>query len=92
MSAMVSMPSGVCQSSERGDDEDGDLAHAAAADGLDQRVDDVVGEGRDDSGERAADDDADGHVHDVAAVDELLELLEQLLHWVPLLSSAALTL
>lgn len=43
----------------------------------DRRHEDVVHERRDDLAERAADDDAHGHVHDVALEGELLEFLEK---------------
>jgi hypothetical protein len=39
--------------------------------------DDVVHQRGHDLAERAADDDADRHVHDVAAHGEILELLDQ---------------
>ena len=65
------------------DDEPADLADVATGDELDEWVDDVFRERGDDGSERAADDDADGHVHDVAATDELLELFDELLHGCP---------
>lgn len=52
----------------------------AARDELDERVDDVVGQRRDDGRERCADDDADGHIDHVAAVDELFELGQEAFH------------
>ena len=57
-----------------------DLGGAAAGDDGDERVDDVVGKRGHDGSERAANDDADGHVHHVAAIDEFLEFVEQCLH------------
>ena len=63
-----------------GDGEAGHVGAVAPGDELDERVDDVLGQRRDDSGERRADDDADGHVDHVAAVDEFLELGEEAFH------------
>ena len=51
-----------------------------SGDELDERVDDVVSQRRDDGGERRADDDADGHIDHVAAVDEFLELGQEAFH------------
>ena len=53
---------------------------AAACDNRDERVDDVRGERGNDGRECAADDDRNGQIHHVAAVDELLEFAEELLH------------
>ena len=52
----------------------------AAGDEDDQRVDDVGAQRRDNGGERAADNDADGHVHHVSALDKLAELLNKVAH------------
>ena len=60
-----------------GNGESRDLG-AAARHQLDERVDDVVGQRCDDRGECAADDDADGHIHDIAFGDEFLELVHDL--------------
>lgn len=54
--------------------EAGDLG-AAARDERDERLDNVAHERVDHGGEPSADDDADGQVRHVAAVDELLEFL-----------------
>jgi hypothetical protein len=48
----------------------------AAGDEADRRHDDVVHERFDDSGEGGADDDADRHVHDVAAQRKFLEFFQ----------------
>lgn len=45
-----------------------------------QRIDDVRGQRRHNGRERTADDNANGQVHNIAAIDELLELGEKLLH------------
>ena len=63
-----------------GDGEARDIGAVAPGDEFDERVDDVVGQRRDDGGERRADDDADGHVDHVAAVDELFELGQEAFH------------
>lgn len=60
--------------------ESGDFGCGAAGDKRDERVDDVVGERGHDCGERAADDDADCHIHYVAAADELFEFIERFFH------------
>ena len=49
----------------------------ASGDKSDDRADEVVDEAVDDCCERTADDDADCHVEDVAARDELLEFSEK---------------
>lgn len=46
-------------------------------DEVNERLDDVRSQRRNDCRQRTANDDADGHVHHVALVDELLELLEE---------------
>ena len=45
----------------------------AAEEGADDGHEHIVHQGLDDGGERAADDDAHGHIHHVATGDELLE-------------------
>jgi hypothetical protein len=47
-----------------------------ADDGSEQWIDDLFGEGGDDSGKSRSDDDGDGEVHDVATEDEVAESLE----------------
>jgi len=47
-----------------------------AEDDADDRHEDVIDERIDDRPEGAADDDADGKVHDVAARDKCLEFIE----------------
>ena len=49
----------------------------ASGDKSDDRADEVVDKAVDDCSERAADDDTDCHVEDVAAGDELLEFSEK---------------
>ena len=44
--------------------------------GRGERIDDFFCESRDDGGERGADDDGDGEVHDVATQNEVAESLE----------------
>ncbi len=57
---------------------DAQVAEVGVAEqGPDGRHDDIVHERRHDLAERAADDDADGHVHYVALEGEFLELLEE---------------
>ena len=56
------------------------IGAVAAGDQVDQRRDDVIDQRGDDSRECRADDDANRHVHDVAAVDELLEFAYEALH------------
>jgi len=56
------------------EDEGGEVG--LAADGGDERGDDVGDEGGDDGGEGGADDDGDGEIDDIAAHEELFEAFE----------------
>ena len=76
------------------DPEDAVVGFAAGADAVDQRLDDAVGEFRDQSRERGTDDHRDGQVDDVAPGQKLLEALqhalESLLHFVCYLTNSTL--
>ena len=72
------------QEVDDGHDQVADREHAdvqagevqPADDERDERIDDIVDERGDDGRERAADNDADGQVNDVAARDEYFEFIE----------------
>lgn len=57
-----------------------DLARGAGHDQVQQRVNEIGRQGSHNAGERAANDNADGHIQHIAAQSKLFEILKELFH------------